>query len=139
MERLTHRLMLARRALLSLQELSGLTSPSPIERDAAIQRFEYTVEAGWKAARGVLADHFGLELASPKPVVRACAQNGLLSEADARAAMDMIDDRNLTSHTYNEELAIAIFSRLDNHAGVLGRWLDALGGIASSPDFSGES
>jgi nucleotidyltransferase substrate binding protein (TIGR01987 family) len=126
MDRLTHRLELASRVLTSLEQLAGLASPSLIERDAAIQRSEYTVEACWKAARAVLAERYGLELASPKPVVRACAQNGLLSEADARAAMDMIDDRNLTSHTYNEDLAIAIFGRLAGHASVLQRWLDAL-------------
>lgn len=126
MDRLTHRLEQAARALASLEQLAGLGSPSLIERDAAIQRFEYTVEACWKAARGVLSERYGAELASPKPVVRACAQNGLLNEDDARAAMDMIDDRNLTSHTYNEELAIAIFGRLAQHAGLLRRWLDAL-------------
>lgn len=27
----------------------------------------------------------------------------------------MIDDRNLTSHTYREEIAEEIFSRLGNH------------------------
>lgn len=126
MDRLIHRLELASRALTSLEQLSGLATPSPVERDAAIQRFEYTVEAVWKAARAVLAEHYGIELASPKPVIRACAQNGILSETDARAAMDMIDDRNLTSHTYNEDLAIAIFSRLANHTRVLRSWLDAL-------------
>lgn len=126
MDRLTHRLEQAARALASLEQLAGIAAPSLIERDAAIQRFEYTVEACWKAARAVLSERYGIELASPKPVVRACAQNGLLKEDDARAAMDMIDDRNLTSHTYNEELAIAIFGRLALHAGLLRRWLEAL-------------
>lgn len=134
MERLTHRLALARRALNSLDELAHLPTPSLIERDAAIQRFEYTVEACWKAARAVLAEYFGLELASPKPVVRACAQNGLFAEIDARAAMDMIDDRNLSSHTYNEELAIAIFSRLAAHEAVLARWLAALESLHTSSE-----
>lgn len=40
--------------------------------------------------------------------------------------MDMIDDRNLTALTYNEALAIAIFSRLPAHARLLRRWLTAL-------------
>ena len=59
-------------------------------------------------------------------VVRACAQNGLLEEAAAREAMQMIDDRNLTAHTYNEPLAIAIFSRLPGHTSLLRNWLGAL-------------
>lgn len=126
MERLNRRLALARKALDTLLELTALAVSSRIERDAAIQRFEYTVEACWKAAQAVLDSHYGIVLASPKTVVRACAQNGLLSEPEGHAAMAMIDDRNLTSHTYNEELAAAIHSRLRAHAGLLARWLDAL-------------
>ncbi|MFQ3666969.1 MAG: HI0074 family nucleotidyltransferase substrate-binding subunit [Sphingomonadaceae bacterium] len=126
MERLKRRLAVARHALLTLQELTGLAAPGPIERDAAIQRFEYTVEACWKAAQAVLDAAFGITVASPKTAVRACVQNNLLNETDGHAAMAMIDDRNLTSHTYNEELARAIHGRLAGHVGVLERWLDAL-------------
>ena len=106
--RVHQRLQMARRALATLQELTPLTSPTLVERDAAIQRFEYSTEACWKAAQSVLSMHFGLEFASPKSVIRASAQNGLLTEAAARLAMDLVDDRNLTSHTDNEALAQAI-------------------------------
>lgn len=84
------------------------------------------MEACWKAAQAVLDSRFGVVVASPKPVVRACAQNGVLTEADGHAAMTMIVDRNLTSHTYNESLAAAIHGRLATHAGLLGGWLEAL-------------
>lgn len=123
---MSRRLAMARQALGTLQELTVLPHPTRVERDAAIQRFEYTVEACWKAAQAVLDSRFGIIAASPKPVVRACAQNGLLNEDDAHAAMAMIDDRNLTSHTYNEDLALAIHGRLAGHAGLMGRWLTAL-------------
>ena len=106
--RVHQRLQMVRRALATLQELTPLTSPTLVEREAAIQRFEYSTEACWKAAQSVLSMHFGLELASPKSVVWASAQNGLLTEAAARLAMDLVDDRNLTSHTDNEALAQAI-------------------------------
>ena len=126
MERLTQRIQMARRALATLQELALLAAPTTVERDAAIQRFEYSTEACWKAAQSVLSTQFGLELASPKSVIRACAKNALLTESDARLAMDLVDDRNLTAHTYNEALAQAIWSRLPNHLSVLQRWLTAL-------------
>ena len=42
MERLNERIAMAKRALETLQELLGLERPSRVERDAAIQRFEYT-------------------------------------------------------------------------------------------------
>lgn len=126
MERLNRRLALARQALSTLQELTSLPQPSRVERDAAIQRFEYTAEACWKAAQAVLDTRFGVALTSPKPVVRACTQNGLIKESDGYAAMAMIDDRNLTSHTYNEDLALAIHARLGGHAALIERWLTAL-------------
>ena len=87
MDRLTWRLQQATRALLSFKQLAFIPSPSMIERDAAIQRFEYTTEACWKAAQATLFEHFGVEAASPKAVIRAAAQNGLLSELDARGGI----------------------------------------------------
>lgn len=126
MDDLARRLALAGRAVASLRELVGKDRPSPVERDAAIQRFEYSVEAVWKAARGALLIGHGVEANSPKSVVRACAQNALLDEVIARAAMEMIDDRNLTVHTYNEALANEIYARLAKHCSVLESWLDVL-------------
>lgn len=105
MERLTQRLRLASRALATLEQLTCIISPTLVERDAAIQRFECSTEACWKAAQSVLSTQLGLAPASPKSVIRASAQNALLTEADARLAMDLVDDRNLTSHSYNEALA----------------------------------
>jgi nucleotidyltransferase substrate binding protein (TIGR01987 family) len=126
MQRVHQRIQLPRRALATLQELTPIASPTLVERDAAIQRFEYSTEACWKAAQSVLSVQFGLALASPKSVIRASAQNALLTEVDARLAMDLVDDRNLTAHTYNEALAQAIWSRLPHHLSVLQRWLVAL-------------
>jgi nucleotidyltransferase substrate binding protein (TIGR01987 family) len=125
-DRLNWRMQQAARALTSFKELAFIESPSMIERGAAIQRFEYTTEACWKASQAALLEHFGVEAASPKAVIRAAAQNGLLSEPDARAAMGLIDDRNLTSHTYNEGLAITLFARLPGHANILERLLSGV-------------
>ena len=126
MDRLNWPLQQAARILTSFKQLAFIESPSMIERDAAIQHFEYTTEACWKAAQAVLLEHFGVEAASPKAVIRAAEQNGLLGEPDALAAMGLIDDRNLTSHTYNEALAFTLFARLAGHAGVLERLLGGL-------------
>jgi hypothetical protein len=49
MERLKERLLVAFRALGTLKELASIDAPTAIERDAAIQRFEYSFEAVWKA------------------------------------------------------------------------------------------
>jgi len=66
------------------------------------------------------------ELASPKPVIRACFQSGLLDESEAERALKMVEDRNLAAHTYDEKLADALASRLPSHAGLVRAWLDRL-------------
>ena len=68
----------------------------------------------------------GIEAGSPKSAIRACHEAGLLSAAHAEQALAMADDRNLTSHTYNEGLAEAIFKRLSGHLAVLEAWLTGM-------------
>ncbi|MBI5506945.1 MAG: nucleotidyltransferase substrate binding protein [Deltaproteobacteria bacterium] len=126
MQRLRERLEIARRAVASLTELTGHGGLSPVERDAAIQRFEYSVEAVWKAAQRYLRVVEGIEVGSPKSAVRGCFEATVLGEVEARRLLAMIDDRNLTVHTYNEALAQAIASRLSPHAEALAGWIAAV-------------
>lgn len=125
MARSDQRIATALQALATLDELADQPA-SNIVRDAAIQRFEYTFEATWKAAQAVLLDRFGVELASPKPVVRASLENGLLTEEAARIGLAMVDHRNLTAHTYNEELANEIFAQIPGYRQLLREWLERL-------------
>jgi nucleotidyltransferase substrate binding protein (TIGR01987 family) len=97
-------------------------------RDAAIQRFEYTFEATWKAAQIYLREVEGLEVGSPKGVVRLSLQVGVLDESEARLALAMVDDRNLTVHAYNEAIAEAIAQRLAEYASLMSRWLRTMAG-----------
>jgi len=126
MDRLKERFEVATKALATLCELPLKGPVDKVVRDAAIQRFEYTFEAIWKAAQLYLREHEGMEQGSPKGVVRACHQVQVLTEEQARKALEMVDDRNLTVHTYNEELAIQIFSRLDEYSMLMQNWLQAM-------------
>ena len=126
MARTRERLAVARRALGTLQTLLAQDNPSDVVRDAAIQRFEYSFEAAWKAAQAYLLEVEGTDVASPRAAIRDSYKVGRLGEDDTRAALSMVDDRNLTVHTYNEALAKAIFARLGAHARVLAAWLEAL-------------
>lgn len=126
MERLKQRLAIAERAARSLRELVESSTSSLVERDAAIQRFEYTFEAVWKAAQRFLLVVEGRTEGSPKSCIRAARETGLLTEAIAERALLMADDRNLTVHTYNESLAETIRRRLPDHLAVLTEWLAAM-------------
>ncbi len=125
MDRLKERLSLAERALRSLNQLVVLPSPTDIERDASIQRFEYSFEALWKAIKRYLEVVEGIQANSPKAAIRSSLDVGLLDEKNTRRALLMADDRNLTSHTYNEELAKEIAGRIPQHAAVMVDWLTA--------------
>jgi nucleotidyltransferase substrate binding protein (TIGR01987 family) len=123
MERLKQRLTMAEKALATFEEVMRIESPSAIERDAAIQRFEYTFEAVWKAAKQVLLDIEGIDVASPKGVVRSCREVGLLNDEETIVALQMADDRNLTVHIYNEALSLEIYSRLQDYVSFFRTWL----------------
>ena len=114
MERLKQRLESAKQALNSLQETLNMPY-SKVVRDASIQRFEFTLEACWKLAQHFLYLREGLDLGSPKSVMRGCFQIGLLDENETTIMLEMISDRNLTVHTYNEELADKIFQHLKKY------------------------
>lgn len=126
MERLRERIAIAKKALRSLEESVLPEAPNQIERDAAIQRFEYTVEAVWKAAQRYLQRVEGLSEGSPKGAIRRLREVGILEENLAAAALGMIDDRNLTVHTYNEALADQIYIRLPGHARLMKSWLSQM-------------
>jgi len=125
-ERLKERIEQADVALATLEELLDV-HPTDVIRDAAIQRFEYSFEAVWKTAQRHLLVMEGNAESSPKSVIRTSVATGLLTEVDGRVALTMVDDRNLTSHTYNASLAQRIFSVLPEYAHIMRAWLDAMG------------
>jgi len=85
---------------------------SVIVRDAAIQRFEFTFEAVWKYSREFLKNREGIVCNSPKSCFRELFSVGNLSEEETLTLLEMTDDRNLTSHTYKEEVSQLIYNKL---------------------------
>ncbi len=124
MDRLSERLVQAERAIATLRELANRRDVTLVERDAMLQRFQYSFEASWKAVQLFLREVEGVEIGAPKGVVRASLRVGLLSADESRAALRMVDDRNLTVHTYNEALAIEIAGRISAHTVLMAAWLD---------------
>lgn len=126
MDRLTERLASAEAAVASLEALVGNSPLPPLERDAAILRFQYSLEAVWKAAQHLLRDVEGIESGSPKQAIRDCVEAGLVDGSLAERGLLLVDDRNLTVHTYNEALALRLAARLPDHAAALREWLSRL-------------
>jgi len=108
---LVEKLKQAQKALITLEEALNADF-SLFVQDAAIQRFEYTVEAVWKLLQAFLKESEGLICASPKAALRDAKKVGLLNDSETERALEMIDDRNLTSHMYHAEIAKTLFKRL---------------------------
>lgn len=83
-----------------------------IVRDAVIQRFEYSFELCWKWIRDVLDETHGLNCQSPKGCFRELHTLQIVTEEEAETLLAMTDDRNATSHMYNENMVNKIFGRV---------------------------
>lgn len=110
-QRFEQRRRLFHQALQRLRE--ALAMPySEVVRDGVIQRFEFTFELLWKTLQ-VYLHHLGYEANSPRRVLREAFEAGIIpSDSEGDGWMAMLDDRNLTSHTYDEALAEAIYQRI---------------------------
>lgn len=128
MEKIQERINTAQRALTKLHELAVKPDLSDVERDALIQRFEFSFELLWKCAKEYLYVVEGIDAASPKKVIRCCRELGLLDDEQTREALQMADDRNLTTHTYDETFAQAVVERIRRCAPLLQLWLGKIGG-----------
>ncbi|WP_312070430.1 nucleotidyltransferase substrate binding protein [Anaerotignum propionicum] len=79
-------------------------------RDGVIQRFEFCVELAWKTTREYLLEQGFLDLNSPKAVMREAYSYKIIN--NEQAWIQILNDRNLTSHVYDEKTADEIFLRI---------------------------
>ena len=79
-------------------------------KDGVIQRFEFTLELSWKILKTYLVNE-GIDCVNtPKSVVREAYKAGIIKNGEIW--IEMIDDRNLTSHIYSQSMADDIYLRI---------------------------
>ena len=90
-------------------------------RDAIFQRFKYSVDTFWKYLNEYLKSEKSIKIPAPRPksVFRECSEIGLISKDEYLLCVGLIDDRNETSHGYNEDLAEEIASHIPKHYEVM--------------------
>ncbi|MBA5249101.1 MAG: DUF86 domain-containing protein [Gammaproteobacteria bacterium] len=99
-----------------LQEVL-LENKTDIVRDSAIKRYEICYELSWKSIQEQLKNE-GLEVCnSPKSCFKQAFKLGLIENEEKFA--DMVQSRNLTTHTYNEDLANKIYTQLEGYLQIL--------------------
>jgi nucleotidyltransferase substrate binding protein, HI0074 family len=67
--------------------------------DIAVKRFEFTFEMAWKTCKRAL-DYYGFDCKSPRECLREAFSQGILT--DENTWLDMLEQRNLSAHVYDE-------------------------------------
>jgi len=83
---------------------------SELEKQGLIHGFEFTHELSWKVMQDFLKDKGEVNIYGSKDATRLAFNRGLLTNGEAW--MNMIADRNLSSHTYQEEISEQILLRI---------------------------
>ena len=77
-----------------------------LEKQGLIQSFEYTYELAWNTIKDYFEDQAETGIYGSRDAFRLAFRRGLIE--NGKIWMDMIKNRTLTAHTYNEEIADAI-------------------------------
>jgi nucleotidyltransferase substrate binding protein (TIGR01987 family) len=93
----------ALRTLRNAAELAAQRPLSELEMQGLIQGFEFTHELAWNLLKDFLEAQGIAGLIGSRDAIRTAFKNGLL--ADGETWMEMIKARNLSSHTYQQDLA----------------------------------
>ncbi len=91
-------------------ELSQQRPLTDLEKQGVIQGFEFVHELAWNVLKDFL-EYEGIQgIIGSRGAVREAFKRGVIAEGDVW--MDMIDKRNLTSHTYNADLARSLVTTI---------------------------
>ncbi len=114
------------RVLKKLQEsLQRDPKKDDIVIDATIQRFEFTYELSWKLMKAFLEYNGNLEATSPRRAIQESFKEGLIK--DRKQWIKMLENRNRTSHTYDEEIAFEIYKNVkDNYKQLFEAFVDEM-------------
>ena len=94
-----------------------------IVMDAVIQRFGFTFETAWKSVK-LAAKAVGYECKSPKGCLKLAYRIGWIK--DEERWLELLEARNLTSHTYDQETAVDVYETVKENFQVFGSLLREL-------------
>ena len=78
-------------------------------QEGLIQRFEYTHELAWKVMKDYAEYQGYTDVRGSRDAIRKALEMGLV---DDRRWMETIEDRNLTVHNYDNEIASEIYEHI---------------------------
>ena len=106
-----------RKALIKLNQAVSILSEQigrseevdELLQEGLIQRFEYTHELAWKVMKDYAEYQGYTDIRGSRDAVRKALEMGLV---DDKRWMETIEDRNLTVHNYDNEIASEIYENI---------------------------
>jgi len=98
-----------KKSFLLLKKAIDIKNPSIIEKAGIIQFFEITFELSWKLMKDYL-EYLGYQVKSPREAIKTAYSIELINNGDKW--LKMLMDRNLTTHTYDEDNSEEIYEKI---------------------------
>ncbi len=92
-----------------LERTIAIRDLSEAEKGGLIQFYEVCFELAWKTMKDYLENE-GFEVKSPREVIKQAFQIGLIEEGELWLAA--LEDRNQTSHVYDENIVNQIVGKI---------------------------
>lgn len=91
------------KALKLLEEALQISNPDRVQKAGIIQFFEMSFELAWNLVKDYLEEQGFVDVKSPRGALKKAFEMGIIE--NGHSWMDLLTDRNLTAHTYDEKKA----------------------------------
>jgi nucleotidyltransferase substrate binding protein (TIGR01987 family) len=91
------------KAIKHLESALQLAEPDILQKAGIIQFFEMSYELAWKCLKDYLEEQGFTDVKSPRSAIKKAFEIDLIS--DGHSWLELLIDRNLTSHVYDDEKA----------------------------------
>ena len=95
-----------------LEQAMQIQNPDIIQKAGLIQFFEMGFELSWNVMKEYMEEQGFLELRSPRDTIKKAFEIQLIT--DGHAWLRTLQNRNLTSHTYDEENAEKVVKEIQS-------------------------
>jgi len=95
-----------------LERAIKIENPSEVEKGGIIQFYEVSLELAWKTLKDFLESE-GFIVKSPREAIKTAFQYGILEKGELW--LEALNDRNLTTHLYDEAEANKVIDKIKNN------------------------
>jgi len=95
-----------------LEDALQIPEPDIVQKAGIIQFFEMSFELAWNMVKDYLEEQGFVDIRSPRGAIKKAFEIGIIE--NGHDWMDLLLDRNLTAHTYDEQKATDMEQLIQN-------------------------